>query len=78
MRDLYWDKKAWEDYIYWQSQDKKTLKRINKLIQNILVTPFTGIGKPEPLKENLSGARIGDSHLRRRRRSARMRCVKKN
>ncbi len=55
MGNLYWDRKAWEDYIYWQSQDKKTLKRINKLIQNTLVTPFTGIGKPEPLKENLSG-----------------------
>jgi len=55
MRDLYWDSKAWQDYLYWQSQDKKTLKRINKLIQNTLTTPFTGIGKPEPLKENLSG-----------------------
>ena len=55
MRDLYWDNKAWQDYIYWQSQDKKTLKRINKLIQNTLTTPFEGIGKPEPLKENLSG-----------------------
>lgn len=55
MRDLYWDIKAWEDYLYWQSQDKKTLKRINKLIQNTLTTPFNGIGKPEPLKETLSG-----------------------
>ena len=55
MRDLYWDFKAWQDYLYWQSQDKKTLKRINKLIQNTLNTPFNGIGKPEPLKENLSG-----------------------
>lgn len=55
MRDLYWDSKAWQDYLYWQSQDKKTLKRINKLIQNTLTTPFQGIGKPEPLKENLSG-----------------------
>lgn len=55
MLNLYWDRKAWEDYIYWQSQDKKTLKRINKLIQNTLVTPFARIGKPEPLKENLSG-----------------------
>ena len=55
MRDLYWDVKAWEDYLYWQRQDKKTLKRINKLIQNTLTTPFEGIGKPEPLKENLSG-----------------------
>ena len=55
MRNLYWDSKAWQDYLYWQSQDKKTLKRINKLIQNTLTTPFEGIGKPEPLKENLSG-----------------------
>jgi toxin YoeB len=55
VRDLAWGSKAWQDYIYWQSQDKKTLKRINKLIQNTLATPFEGIGKPEPLKENLSG-----------------------
>lgn len=54
-RKLAWDKNGWSDYLYWQSQDKKTLKRINKLIQNALVTPFEGIGKPEPLKENLSG-----------------------
>lgn len=55
MRDLAWGSKAWQDYLYWQQQDKKTLKRINKLIKNTLVTPFEGIGKPEPLKENLSG-----------------------
>ena len=55
MRDLIWDSKAWQDYIYWQSQDKKTLKRINRLIQNTLTSPFEGIGKPEPLRENLSG-----------------------
>ena len=55
MRDLAWGSKAWQDYLYWQQQDKKTLKRMNKLIQNILATPFEGIGKPEPLKENLSG-----------------------
>lgn len=55
MRDLFWDSKAWQDYLYWQSQDKKTLKRINKLIQNTLNSPFKGIGKPEPLKESLSG-----------------------
>ena len=61
MRDLIWDVKAWQDYIYWQSQDKKILKRINRLIKNTLATPFEGIGKPEPLKENLSGARIEDS-----------------
>ena len=55
MRDLIWDSKAWQDYLYWQSQDKKTLKRINRLIQNTLTSPFEGIGKPEPLKESLSG-----------------------
>lgn len=55
MRDLIWDRKAWQDYLYWQTQDRKTLKRINKLIQNTLTTPFKGIGKPEPLKESLSG-----------------------
>ena len=58
---LAWDKNGWEDYLYWQKQDKKTLKRINRLIQNVLIDPFAGIGKPEPLRENLSGARIGDS-----------------
>lgn len=45
----------WADYLYWQKQDKKTLKRINKLITDAQRSPFTGIGKPEPLKENLSG-----------------------
>lgn len=55
MRDLIWDRKAWQDYIYWQSQDKKTLKRINRLIRDTLISPFERIGKPEPLKENLSG-----------------------
>jgi toxin YoeB len=55
MRDLIWDSKAWQDYLYWQSQDKKTLKRINRLIQNTLTSPFEGIGKPEPLQESLSG-----------------------
>ena len=56
---------AWNDYIYWQGQDKKTLKRINKLIADSKRTPFEGIGKPEPLKENLSGfwsKRIDDSN----------------
>ena len=52
---LTWTKEAWRDYIYWQSQDKKTLKRINKLISDTQRSPFEGIGKPEPLKENLSG-----------------------
>lgn len=54
-RILAWTDEAWDSYLYWQSQDKKTLKRINKLIQNAKVSPFDGIGKPEPLRENLSG-----------------------
>ncbi|SLM30883.1 toxin of the YoeB-YefM toxin-antitoxin system [Desulfamplus magnetovallimortis] len=55
-RKLAWTDEAWKDYLYWQIQDKKTLKRINKLIEDIKRNdPFKGIGKPEPLKENLSG-----------------------
>jgi toxin YoeB len=50
-----WTLAAWEDYLYWQQQDKRTLKRINLLIQDTLRSPFAGIGKPEPLRENLSG-----------------------
>ncbi len=46
---------AWKDYEYWQVQDKKTLKRINLLIKDTQRTPSSGLGKPEPLKENLSG-----------------------
>lgn len=53
MRTL-WEDRAWNDYPYWQTQDKKTLKRINALIKDIKRSPFEGIGKPEPLKENLS------------------------
>jgi len=47
---------AWDDYIYWQTQDKKTLKRINLLIKDIERDPFVGIGKPEALRHNLSGS----------------------
>ena len=54
MRTL-WEDRAWDDYLYWQTQDKKTLKRINALIKDIKRSPFEGIGKPEPLKDNLSG-----------------------
>jgi toxin YoeB len=54
-RLLAWTNYAWADYVYWQGQDKKTLKRINKLITDTKRSPFEGIGKPEPLKENLSG-----------------------
>jgi toxin YoeB len=46
---------AWEDYLYWQKQDKKMLERINKLIAEVKREPFSGVGKPEPLKHALSG-----------------------
>lgn len=64
-RKLAWTDEAWKSYLYWQSQDKKTLKRINKLIKAAKVLPFEGMGKPEPLKETLSGfwsRRIDDTH----------------
>ncbi|WP_298633663.1 Txe/YoeB family addiction module toxin [uncultured Umboniibacter sp.] len=54
-RLLAWTDDAWADYVYWQGQDKKTLKRINQLITDTQRSSFEGIGKPEPLKENLSG-----------------------
>ncbi|HNH42914.1 MAG TPA: Txe/YoeB family addiction module toxin, partial [Agitococcus sp.] len=54
-RLLAWTDEAWSDYVYWQAQDKKTLKRINLLITDCKRSPFEGIGKPEALKENLSG-----------------------
>lgn len=54
-RQLTWTDKAWDNYIYWQSQDKKTLKKINKLLKETQKTPFEGLGKPEPLKDDLSG-----------------------
>jgi toxin YoeB len=62
---LAWTQAAWTDYLYWQTQDKKTLKRINRLINDSIRSPFEGIGKPEPLKENLSGfwsRRIDERH----------------
>ena len=52
---LLWDERAWEDYCYWQTQDKKTLKRINNLVKEAQRTPYEGTGKPEPLKNDLSG-----------------------
>ena len=60
-----WDLDAWEDYLYWQTQDKKTLKRINQLVKDIARNPFDGIGKSEPLRGNLTGfwsRRIDDEH----------------
>lgn len=64
-RLLCWTDESWRDYLHWQSQDKKTLKRINRLVAEVRRSPFEGIGKPEPLKENLSGfwsRRIDDAH----------------
>ncbi|WP_119352626.1 Txe/YoeB family addiction module toxin [Azohydromonas sediminis] len=60
-----WTASAWGDYLHWQSQDRKTLKRINALIQDAMRHPFEGIGRPEPLRENLAGfwsRRIDDTH----------------
>ena len=64
MRKIWFDL-AWEDYLYWETQDKKTLKRINQLIRDVERDPFHGIGKPESLKGDLSGfwsRRIDDSN----------------
>lgn len=52
---ILWEDRAWEDYLDWRGQDRKTLKRINRLIAEIQREPFGGIGKPEPLKGDLSG-----------------------
>lgn len=52
---LSWTDEAWNDYLNWQSTDKQTLKRINLLIKDVIRSPFEGVGKPEPLKHNLSG-----------------------
>lgn len=64
MRLIFSDK-AWDDYIYWQNNDKQLLKKVNQLIKDIKRAPFEGIGKPEPLKYELSGfwsRRITDEH----------------
>jgi len=62
---LLWEDRAWDDYLHWQTQDKKTLKKINTILKDIQRNTFDGIGKPEPLKGNLSGMwsrRIDDSN----------------
>lgn len=64
MKKLWFDE-AWQDYLHWQQQDKKTIKRVNALLKDIERTPFEGIGKPEPLKGELSGfwsRRIDDAN----------------
>ncbi len=55
-RTVAFDPDGWEDYVYWQTQDRKTLTRINQLIADVRRDPFAGIGKPEPLRHILSGA----------------------
>ncbi|WP_295588033.1 Txe/YoeB family addiction module toxin [uncultured Lamprocystis sp.] len=62
---LVFSERAWEDYLYWQTQDRKTLNRINQLIRDCQRDPFSGIGKPEALKHALAGywsRRITDEH----------------
>ena len=53
--NITWHRDAWDDYVYWQNNDKKLLRKINILITEIDRTPFTGTGKPEPLKHALEG-----------------------
>jgi len=62
---LIFHEQAWEDYRYWQEQDRKMLKRVNRLIEECRRTPFDGVGNPEPLKHNWSGfwsRRINQEH----------------
>ena len=62
---LIFSEEAWEDYLYWQKHDKKMVDRINKLVKETAREPFSGMGKPEPLKHALSGywsRRITDEH----------------
>lgn len=62
---LLWSPEAWEDYLYWQASDKAVLDKINALLGDIRRTPFKGLGKPEPLRGNLSGwwsRRISGDH----------------
>lgn len=62
---ILWDDDAWQEYLSWQTQDKRNLKKINELIKDISRNPFDGIGKPEALKGNLSGfysRRINHEH----------------
>ncbi len=64
MNKLFSDE-SWNDYLYWQATDKKMIKRINELLKDISKTPFSGVGKPEALKFNLSGywsRRINSEH----------------
>lgn len=55
MGKIVFTEQAWNDYLYWQTQDKKTLRRINQLLQDISRNGYAGMGKPEPLKHDLTG-----------------------
>lgn len=62
---LVFSRHAWDDYLYWQNADRRMVRRINVLIEDILRSPFKGIGKPEPLKNQLAGCwsrRIDTEH----------------
>jgi toxin YoeB len=62
---LVWSDRSWNEYVNWQTEDKKVLKKINNLIKDIKRDPFNGIGKPEPLKHELTGCwsrKITDEH----------------
>jgi toxin YoeB len=62
---LTWTPQAWDDYLYWQKTDRKTVKRINSLVRDALRTPFAGMGKPEALRFDLAGywsRRIDQEH----------------
>ena len=63
--NISWTDESWDEYLYWQSKDKKVLKKINSLIKDIKRSPYEGVGKPEPLKHELAGCysrRITDEH----------------
>lgn len=65
LTDTIFSDDAWDEYLYWKSTDEKIFERINRLIKEIKINPYKGIGKPEPLKHNLSGywsRRINDEH----------------
>jgi toxin YoeB len=65
VRGVHFDSAAWEDFLFWLASDRKTARRIVRLIAEIQREPFTGIGKPEPLRGELSGywsRRIDDQH----------------
>jgi toxin YoeB len=65
MRSVHFDAAAWDDFLYWMGSDRRMAVRITRLIGEIQRDPFTGIGKPEPLKDSLSGywsRRIDDEH----------------